>query len=143
MATKKNIVFTTYLYEDESNNRLLVRSSDTKAIIFLKLQSEDRKRKIGVVTKSTKTIRMKRTRTLHMFQRYNAYGFNEYVLRTAKTFDKVWLYDEYEDWKIPVEYILKNGIYLHFNEQGFELQKFLSLNDMEQFRVKKKENRRI
>ena len=94
---------------------------------------------------------MTRKRAEHLFRKISAYGFNEYILREGKRFDKIWLKDEYDEWKIPVSYILTKGQYLDkqgnvvtkdinymwFQEQGFELQIFITLVELEQFRVKK------
>ncbi len=79
----------------------------------------------------------------HLFIKGNAYGFNDYVLREQNSFDWIRLSDETCHWKIPVKYILDNGKYLIFSQQGFELQRFVSLEELEQFRVLETENRRF
>ena len=67
-----------------------------------------------------------------------AYGFNHYVLANAVTFDRVVIEDEYSKWSVPREYILTNGQYLHFkNNGGFELQIFIGLDKLEAFEVPK------
>jgi hypothetical protein len=99
---------------------------------------------IGTVTKSTRTIEMKRKRAKHLHYMSNSYGFNDYILREQTTFDWVRLSDDLgNNWKIPVSYILEKGKYLNFKGQGFELQRFVSLENLEQFRVKAEENRRF
>lgn len=128
--------------DNENENFVRIKSNDRTINITLVLKG-DKPRLIGTVTKSTKTIRMKRKRGYHLFVKYNAYGFNDYILREAKTFDTIDLSDEYDNWKIPVSYILNNGKYLNFQKQGFELQRFVNLNDLEQFKIKEKENRRF
>jgi hypothetical protein len=42
-----------------------------------------------------------------------------------------------------VKYIVEKGKYLHFKQIGFELQKFVSLEELEQFRVHNAEHRRF
>jgi hypothetical protein len=128
--------------DTNNDNFVRIKSTDKTIIITLILEG-DKPRLIGTVTKSTKTIRMKRKRSIHLFKKYNAYGFNDYILREAKQFDKIRLSDEYADWKIPVKYILENGKYLNFKQQGFELQRFVTLDELEQFRIKPTENRRF
>lgn len=135
-----------FLLDDTGTNKLIIHNYKKTTIIFLKLKAEGGKtRKIGVTTNSTKTCLIKRKRSLHLFNKGNAYGFNDYVIRNAKNFNKIWLKDDISEWKIPLEFILDNanGQYFHFLGQGFELQKFFSLEEIEQFRVKKKERRRF
>lgn len=132
---KKPVEVRQFFIDDAGLNFVRIHSTDKTTVIFLKLASEKKVRKIGTVTKSTKTLKIKRKRAIHLFRKGNAYGFNDYVLRTAKTFDKIALSDDFSDWKIPVSYILENGKFLLFSQQGFELQRFVSLQDLEQFRI--------
>jgi hypothetical protein len=87
---------------------------------------------------------MKRVRGIHLFKKLNAYGFNDYVLRNQSRVDWIRLSDDLGNhWKIPVNYVLNSGSYLNFKSQGFELQRFVSLEDLEKFRVRNEENRRF
>jgi len=129
-------------YIDEQNT-LLIKSNDKLIIVKLLLKNM-KPRMIGTVTKSTRTIEMKRKRAKHLHYMSNSYGFNDYILREQTTFDWVRLSDDLgNNWKIPVSYILEKGTYLEFKQQGFELQRFVSLENLEQFRVKAEENRRF
>jgi hypothetical protein len=129
-------------YVDEQNT-LLIKSNDKLIIVKLLLKNM-KPRMIGRVTKSTRTIEMKRKRGKHLHYMTNSYGFNDYILREGTTFDWVRLSDDLgNNWKIPVSYILEKGTYLEFKQQGFELQRFVSLENLEQFRVKAEENRRF
>jgi hypothetical protein len=129
-------------YIDE-NNTLLIRSNDKLIIVKLKLK-DMKPRMIGTVTKSTRTIEMKRKRDKHLHFMTNSYGFNDYILREQDSFDWVRLSDDLGNhWKIPVSYILEKGTYLNFKQKGFELQRFVSLANLEQFRVRPEENRRL
>lgn len=129
-------------YIDEQNT-LLIKSNDKLIIVKLLLKNM-KPRMIGTVTKSTRTIEMKRKRGKHLHYMSNSYGFNDYILRKQTTFDWVRLSDDLgNNWKIPVSYILEKGTYLEFKQQGFELQRFVSLENLEQFRVKAEENRRF
>jgi hypothetical protein len=129
-------------YIDEQNT-LLIKSNDRLIIVKLLLKNM-KPRMIGTVTKSTRTIEMKRKRGKHLHYMTNSYGFNDYILREQTTFDWVRLSDDLGNhWKIPVSYILEKGTYLKFKQQGFELQRFVSLENLEQFRVKAEENRRL
>ena len=129
-------------YIDEQNT-LLIKSNDKLIIVKLLLKNM-KPRMIGTVTKSTRTIEMRRKRGKHLHYMTNSYGFNDYILREQTTFDWVRLSDDLGNhWKIPVSYILEKGKYLNFKGQGFELQRFVSLENLEQFRVKAEENRRF
>lgn len=140
--TKKTDLVTRTFYVD-MDNYLMLSSNDKLINVKLKLKG-DKVRQIGTVTKSTRTIEMRRVRDRHLFRKLNAYGFNDYVLRYLNLFEWIRLSDDVGDhWKIPVSYVLEKGEYLNFKKEGFELQRFVSLNDLEQFRVKKEENRRL
>lgn len=127
----------------DDDNSIMLKSNDRLIHISLRLKG-DKPRNIGTVTKSTRTIEMRRIRAVHLFRKLNAYGFNDYVLRQSKTFDWIRLSDDLgNNWKVPKDYILENGEYLNFKREGFELQRFVSLENLEQFRVHDKENRRF
>jgi len=138
-----SIGFTIRKFPIDDNNYVLIKSNDRLINIKLHLQG-DKPRDIGTVTKSTRTIEMKRKRGLHLFRKMNAYGFNDYILRNQTTFDWIRLSDDTgSNWKIPVSYILESGQYMNFKNSGFELQRFLPLEELEQFRVQTSENRRF
>lgn len=144
-APKKAPVWRTHLLDgDEGRNRLFTKSSGKTITIYLNLQADGtRKRKVGVVTISTRTIVIRRNRTEHLFRAGNAYGFNSHLLHNTKTFDTIQLSDEYQNWKVPVKFILENGEYLMFKQQGFEKQIFVSLEQLADFKVLPKEGRRL
>lgn len=141
---RQKAVIRSFWMDDEGLNKVFIKSTDKTITVSLNLKGEgSRKRKIGVITKSTRTLKISRKRYDHLFIKGNAYGFNDYIMRNAKQFDTVALSDEFADWKIPREFILEHGRYYHFLPQGFELQRFLSLEELEPFKVKPKENRRM
>jgi hypothetical protein len=140
--TKKTDLVTRTFYID-MDNYLMLSSNDKLINVKLKLKG-DKVRQIGTVTKSTRTIEIRRVRDRHLFRKLNAYGFNDYVLRHQTSFEWIRLSDDVGDhWKIPVSYVLEKGQYLNFKGVGFELQRFISLDELEQFKVKKEENRRL
>jgi len=142
---KKATEFTvrTFFADKTSKNYLTIKENNKIIILRLKLEAHTKQRLIGTVTKSTRTIEMRRKRDIHLFRKGNAYGFNDFVLRNQTTFDLVRLNDETTNWVIPVKYILENGTYLEFSKVGFELQRFLSLEQLEIFRILPEENRRF
>lgn len=137
--TKTPPVFKTFFIDDEGHNKLIMKRTEKTKTLYLQLQSYTRKRRLGVVTISTRTITVRRKYYQHLFRKGNAYGFNEFLLKNTKTFDTINLSDEFSDWKIPVKFILENGKHLNFKQQGFELQLFVSLEQIEQFKVKKED----
>lgn len=90
--------------------------------------AEKRKRHIGDIIKGTGYIRMTRERSKHLMKKMNAYGFNNYILREAKRFQRVILSDEYGTYEIPRTIFFTEGTYKEFKHEGFETQIFLSLD---------------
>ena len=139
----KKIGFVIRRFYIDMENYLQIKSNDKLVEIKLKLKG-DKLRLIGTITKSTRTIVMTRKRDIHLHRITNSYGFNQYVLENGFLFDTIRLSDDKGGhWKVPVKYVLENGAYLHFQSQGFELQRFVSLENLEQFRVKNSYNRRF
>jgi len=118
---------------DEKGNQILAKTTDDIISISLKLSSEKKDRILGLVNKSERTFQVNRIREKHLLKRNKSYGFNYYVIKNAKTFDKIYLLDDISSWMIPVSFILENGSFLQFQQQGFELQIFLPLEKIQQF----------
>ncbi len=155
---REKAVVREFFIDDAGHNKIIMHNFGKRIVLFIQLKAEGkRKRKIGVITKSTRTLQITRKRGEHLFRKLSAYGFNEYVLREGKRFDTIWLKDEFDEWKIPKSHILEKGKYVDengdevtkeinyywFQKQGFELQIFTPLDEIEPFRVKPKENRRF
>lgn len=119
---------------DEYGNLILVCNNGVRIVLKLKLKSEKRTRRLGVINLGQKTIEIKRDSTKHLFKKNRSYGFNYQVLNDGKKFDNVRLKDEANEWLIPKSYILDNGKFLFFKEEGFERQVFVTLAEIEQFR---------
>ncbi len=141
---KRNVVIRQFYIDEKGEDLLIVKSTDVRRALYLKLLSETKKRFLGSVTRSTKTIFFKRKKSIHLFRKLNAYGMNDCLLRNQDSIDWIDLSDDCGGhWKIPVKYVLDNGKYLDFDKKGFELQRFVSLEDLEQFRIHEYENRRF
>ena len=124
-----------YIGEDR-DNYLVLKQDGNIVTIMLKIKGDTKIRKIGTIDKAQRVLYINRKRNAHLFMKTNSYGFNDYVMRTGTTFDKVHISDEHDSWIIPVMDILNKGRkYLHFKQQGFELQLFLSLEEMEQYKA--------
>ena len=112
----------------KEGHRLEADEKDGFLYITLHLKGKKAGRNIGLVRLADRVLEVSRNREKHLMLKANAYGFNEYVMRNAQKFDTIELTDEYGTYAIPRQLILNMGKYLHFKEEGFEKQLFLSLN---------------
>lgn len=119
---------------DDFGNIIYFSNNGKRINVSLKLVAEDKRRRIGSINISNKTIQIRRNRYKHLFRKGNAYGFNTFLLSNAKKFDKIRLIDDIDEFLIPVSFVLENGFYLDFKSQGFELQTFININDLYQFK---------
>lgn len=117
--------FDTIISDNLGNNIII---SDGGKNISLKLKAESKKREIGTINLEERYLQVKRIKSKHLFRKTNSYGFNHYILSNAKKFDKVMISDDDGRWLIPIKLILEKGHFLHFKNDGFELQIFLSLD---------------
>lgn len=119
---------------DENGNKLICSNNGNRIIVSLKLLSEVRSRNLGTINLSSRVIKIKRNSKKHLMRSVNGYGFNHRLLADSKLFDTICLSDENSNWQIPKQFILDNGVFLNFNKQGFELQVFIRLYNIEQFK---------
>jgi len=112
----------------------------TGNLLTISLKLKDRPlRDIGIVDMGSRIIMMKRERKKHLFKKTNSYGFNEYLIRNGKTFDKILLSDEDGFYLFPKEVVIENNSYLHFKSDGYEKQLFLPLDIIYAYKVDPKE----
>ena len=107
--------------------------------VFLKLIGMKGKsilgRRIGFIDREKKIFIAPRKREKHLMRKFNAYGFNDRLLRSAKSFTHILLQDEYGEYLFPVADLFTYGkCYLHFKQQGFELQIFLALEHIQRYK---------
>tara|TARA_R110000868_G_scaffold36781_5_gene130241 strand:- start:341 stop:739 length:399 start_codon:yes stop_codon:yes gene_type:complete len=121
---------------DSSGNKIIASNNGERIKVLLKLNAELRCRLLGYVNIKSKTIKIIRKKELHLLRKNNSYGFNHTLLADAKMFNKILLKDEFNSWSIPTQFILDNGKFLFFKEQGFEKQIFVSLEELNQFKTK-------
>jgi hypothetical protein len=136
MKTRKpKLPEVTKTLSDPKGNLLICKNNGKRIIVTLKLLSEKKGRRIGIVNAKRKVFDVRRIREKHLFKKFQGYGFNHKLLADAKLFDKVRLTDNYGQWLIPKEFILESKKYLNFEKSGgFELQVFVSLEEIEQFK---------
>ena len=122
----------THTIEDSSGNRLIARHND--AVINLSILLADGKsRSIGQIDKATRTLRLIRSRSKHLMRVNNSYGINYYLIENGQTFDYVEIVDEQNTWLVTKEYLIEHCTTMNFKSQGFELQKFISLDKLNSF----------
>lgn len=121
---------------DSAGNKIIASNNGSRIKVLLKLQNELRSRLLGYINIKSKSIKITRKKEVHLLQKNNSYGFNHTLLLDAKRFDKILLKDEINSWKIPTQFILDNGKFLFFKEQGFEKQIFISIEQLNQFKTK-------
>lgn len=119
----------------KEGHRFEAEEKDGFLYITLHLNGSRKGRNIGRVRLADRTLEIMRNREKHLLKKARAYGFNEYVMRTAKTFDTIELQDDYGTYVFPRQLILDRGSYLHFKEEGFEKQLFLPLFLIQSFKV--------
>lgn len=122
--------------DDNSGNRLYLRvfmddetNEKVSANIHLKLKGENRYRVIGNYFFHEKTIYLKRNSEKHYYRATKSYGFN-YNILTDPYLDIQWIVADIDDvkYRFPKSTIDNYGTYLHFKQEGFELQRFLKFS---------------
>jgi hypothetical protein len=63
----------------------------------------------------------------------NSYGINYYLIENGKSFDKVQIVDEQNSWLVTKDYLIEHCTTMNFKSQGFELQKFISLDKLNSY----------
>lgn len=97
--------------------------------VSIKLNSENRERKIGVI--HDEMLFVHRSMEKHLLRKTNSYGFNYNLLKKAKSFKWVCINeDDCDTYVVPVQVILDMGKVMYFknSEDGnsFEVQIFLN-----------------
>jgi hypothetical protein len=107
--------------------------------VFILLNEREKhykpKRFFGYFIEGIKLLNVTRNREKHLFKNMNAYGFNHEILTNFDDY-KIDLYDDLNNWLIPVQFILQNGKFLHFASQGYEVQIFITLTEIQKFKIK-------
>lgn len=107
--------------------------------VFILLNEREKhykpKRFFGYFIEGIKLLHVTRNQEKHLLNFLNAYGFNNEILHFFESY-KIDLYDEFNNWLIPVQFILQNGKFYHFAQQGLEMQIFIQLQQIEKFKIK-------
>jgi len=111
----------------------------TKWNVFILLDEREKhykpKRFFGYFLEHVKLLHVERNREKHLFQYLKAYGFNHEILYNFDNYN-IDLNDEFNNWLIPVQFILQNGKFLHFAQNKLEMQIFITLTQIEKYKIK-------
>lgn len=112
---------------------------DVSATVYLKLKSEDTKRNIGTIHFHDDSFHVNRDSSKHYHYVSKSYGFNWYVLNHSElNIKKVHLIiDKTTKYVIPIDIMKKYSKVLNFKQQGFELQRFLPMTMIKEFKDEK------
>jgi hypothetical protein len=131
--------------EDNAGNTLYLRvwsdenKVDVGGSIFLKLKSESKKRNLGNLIVSDRSFHIIRDSGRHYHYKSKSYGFNWNIINDADLGIKTihLIVDKKDKYIIPKSVLETYGRFLNFKQQGFELQKFLPMDMIRQFRDEK------
>jgi hypothetical protein len=134
MSNSKTILTT---HTDKDGNYFVVKYGRDILTILLKLVNDANLRELGVVNTKKRVLVTKRNPEKHLFLKNNSYGFNEYLITTAKRFDHIHLIEkDGDEYLFPKDLVIEKGSYLHFKTEGFEKQLFLQLSDLKEYKIK-------
>jgi hypothetical protein len=117
------------VFSDENNK-------DVGASIYLKLKSENKRRNIGTLFFNDRSLHVIRNSSKHYHYVSKSYGFNWNIIDddflNIKSVHLV--VDKSERYIIPKSVMETYGKFLNFKQQGFELQKFLPVDMIKNFK---------
>jgi hypothetical protein len=133
-----------YKNEDKQGNELYMRvyydehNEAQNTILYLKLKAEPRPRQLGNLIFLTRTFFCKRNSSNHYHIKTKGYGFNWAILQDPYlSIEKIHMVvDETEHYQFDKSVIKEFGIFLNFQEQGFELQRFLPMEIIKNYQKK-------
>lgn len=120
----------------KEGHRLVADEKDGFLYITLHLKGQKYGRNIGRVRLADRVLEIVRNSTKHMLQKNQSYGFNEYVIRNGKTFDRIEFMDESGTYLFPRQLVIDMGKYLYFKDEGFEKQMFLKAEIIYKYKIK-------
>jgi hypothetical protein len=134
--------------EDNAGNTLYLRvwsdenKVDVGGSIFLKLKSESKKRNLGNLIVGDRSFHIIRDSGRHYHYKSKSYGFNWNIINDADLGIKTihLIVDKKDKYIIPKSVLDTYGRFLNFKQQGFELQKFLPMDMIKNFKDDKYEH---
>jgi len=123
----------TYKVKDEYGNTIEATHENTLVRLILILK-DGTKRFIGEIDKQAKILKLYRTREKHLMRVNNSYGINYFLIETGQLFEKVEITDDFTSWTISKDYLIDNCIIMNFKKQGFEVQKFITIEALDLYK---------
>lgn len=122
---------------DQSNNKYLD--------LYVLLPKEKHRREVGRISISDRQFHIKRHSQKHILRANNAYGMNYQILSEGVLFDTVVIHEEDTGkiFKMDKMFILKDGQFLQFKQQGFERQIFVTKEWLSYYEVTNEAAKRI
>ena len=128
-----NFMTKTYTIKDENGNTIEAKHENTLITLTLILNDEH-KRFIGEIDKEAKILKIYRNRDKHLMRVNKSYGINYFLIDMGQLYNKIQLTDDFTSWIISKEYLIENCITMNFKKQGFELQKFITLEKLDLYK---------
>ena len=119
------------IFTDDFGNIVFVKNNE----IRLRIKGRERVRKLFDINKPLNLISCRRDRKKHLHIKSDSYGFNWHVLMRANKVENVLLKDREGVYLIPIRHILNRGQFMHFKKQKFELQIFLTLEEINKYKT--------
>jgi len=127
---------------DKHGNDLYLRifsdenAVDVGATISLKLKSEHKQRNLGNVYYKDNSFHVIRDSNKHFHYLSKSYGFNWTIIGDAELNIKTvhLIVNKTDKYIIPISIFENYGKFLSFKQQGFELQKFLPMDIIRNFK---------
>jgi hypothetical protein len=113
--------------------------------IFITLPTEQHRHAIGRVNYDTNTLYILRDSTKHVLKSHNAYGINHYVLKIAKSFDKVVIIETDTDsvYRVEKRFLLSEGQFLVDSQKGLRKQLFITREWLQYYAIKTQDGKII
>lgn len=122
-----------YSRDSAGNEISLQRTSSATYRVTLYLSKLGVNRTLGVMNTVTKTLTVSRTSKRHLMRKLNAYGLNDWVLHHLPVENVHFIIDG-KHYEMSKQQILDDGKYLNFQQQGFELQIFVTVETLNKFK---------
>lgn len=128
---------------DNKHNQLVIKADiRTQKLlkVAIRLATEDSVRNVARVDLNEKKMYMRRDHTKHFHFVSKSYGFNWTVISDSVGWDTLVLAVTFGDgdkevYEIPRSVLLTSGRILNFQQQGFEIQKFVPVELIRKYRV--------
>lgn len=127
--------------EDDKGNIILAQFTlvdgvPTGVDLYLKLKAEQKRRKLGWIDLDKGIFVVKRKIGTHRHFASNSYGFNYEILKEQHLFKFQIIHlieDTGTEYYFLKQLIEKHGTFMNYKQQGFELQRFISLDLLKPF----------